>query len=97
MPDAKELKWIVSDEKNVEQFRQATWNGVVMMITAEGPGTCKVFVSGGGENERKQGLSPCDAVEWALEQAEAIHKTYELRDQKDLLETISEVDKCIAD
>ncbi len=96
MPSASDLKWITRGPNDVQQFRQAEWNGISMRITAIGLDSCEVFVTDGGEHKKESGLSPCDAVKWAVEQAEVIHKDYLERLQKDKLETIQAVDKCIS-
>ena len=96
MIDVSQLKWISSHPHDVDQFRQTSWNGINIRISATGLDECKVFVSGGGTSRNKEGLPPCDATKWALEQAEEIYKEYLERFQKDKVATIQAVDKCIA-
>ena len=96
MIEASQLKWISSDPSDVNQFRQASWNGINIRIEATGLDECKAHVGGGGASRNKEGLAPCDATKWALEQAEDIYKEYLDRFQKDKVDTIQAVDKCIA-
>ena len=95
MIDQHQLKWIASDEDNVNQFRQTSWNGITISIEATDLDQCKAFASGGGDSRIKEDIAPCDAVKWVLEQAEDIYNIYVERLQKDKVATIEAVDKCI--
>ena len=95
MVDASQLNWIRSDTQDVRQFRQAEWKGINIRIEAAGLDTCSVLVFSGGINKKADGLAPCDAVKWGIEQAESIYKEYIDHYQKDKVATIEAVDDCI--